>query len=391
MSILGLAVATTGFVAKREWAQRVRVSFAAAHDNTTNGSAPLDGNGREAPPQQQQHPQSDSMFDSPYLPVVQMHGMGDTAHSDGMDELREIIQTVLGNNTYVLNVAIGDSELADHTNSYLMNLNKQVQRFAAIVKSDRNLADGFNAIGYSQGNLVIRGYIARHNRPPVRNWVSMHGPLVGVAMYPRCTPERWHCRLMQHSLHSLAYTSLAQQRVAQSNYVRDPQHLDEYRSIGTFLPDVMNERPHAGRNPIYTRHFAELNQMVAIMALNDTMVYPKQSMWWNYLRDGSLNETYPSYRSTPWYTEDWFGLRTLAERDGLTLLSTPGAHLEFSDAYFVRIVEGYLRLRRSRFPAQEEDTEASEGEAHDRPDDPMDATSPSIQPPRAVSPTVLQP
>jgi hypothetical protein len=30
-----------------------------------------------------------------------------------------------------------------------------------------------------QGNLVVRGYIERHNNPPVRNYIAMHGPNMG--------------------------------------------------------------------------------------------------------------------------------------------------------------------------------------------------------------------
>ena len=47
------------------------------------------------------------------------------------------------------------------------------------MKSDPKLKDGFNAIGYSQGNLIIRGYIHKYNSPPVKNFISMHGPMMG--------------------------------------------------------------------------------------------------------------------------------------------------------------------------------------------------------------------
>jgi hypothetical protein len=49
------------------------------------------------------------------------------------------------------------------------------------VTADANLKNGFNAVGYSQGNLVIRGYVERYNDPPVHNFISMHGILFGVS------------------------------------------------------------------------------------------------------------------------------------------------------------------------------------------------------------------
>ena len=88
------------------------------------------------------------------------------------------ISTYLGG-AYVLNVQIGNSSIADILNGFIMNLDDQVDYFANVVQQDAHLSNGFNAVGYSQGNLVIRGYVERYNSPPVLNFISMHGPLAG--------------------------------------------------------------------------------------------------------------------------------------------------------------------------------------------------------------------
>lgn len=37
----------------------------------------------------------------------------------------------------------------------------------------------FNAIGFSQGTLITRGYIERCNNPPVFNYIAWVGPQDG--------------------------------------------------------------------------------------------------------------------------------------------------------------------------------------------------------------------
>jgi len=94
--------------------------------------------------------------DVQYKPVVQMHGMGDFASNPmGMEPMRAELSKRL--NTYVTNVALGSNFLFDSLSEFLMLMNKEVETFANKVKSDPKLAKGFNAVGFSQGNLIIRG------------------------------------------------------------------------------------------------------------------------------------------------------------------------------------------------------------------------------------------
>eukprot|EP01031_Cornospumella_fuschlensis_P036657 gene36657-44466_t len=143
--------------------------------------------------------------DTTAMPVVQMHGMGDWANDPfGMVPLAKDISAYLGG-AYVLNVQIGANSIADILNGFLMNLDDQVDYFANVVRSDSQLANGFNAIGYSQGNLVIRGYIERYNSPPVLNFISMHGPLAGVSGFPGCSLDKNLCKVFAEVLGALAY------------------------------------------------------------------------------------------------------------------------------------------------------------------------------------------
>lgn len=60
----------------------------------------------------------------------------------------------------------------------------QVADFAKVVKADSKLAGGFNAVGLSQGGLIVRGYIEAVNNPPVYNFVSICGVQGGEFQCP---------------------------------------------------------------------------------------------------------------------------------------------------------------------------------------------------------------
>merc|ERR1719414_680285 len=118
--------------------------------------------------------------------------MGDFASNPlGMVPIRKRIAK--GANAYVHSVELCSKPdklsgcvVEDQSNGFLMNMDDQVDQFARVVRADPKLAQGFNAIGFSQGNTVIRGYIHRYNSPPVKSFVSMHGVIMGVAAIPRC-------------------------------------------------------------------------------------------------------------------------------------------------------------------------------------------------------------
>ena len=72
---------------------------------------------------------------------------------------------------------------------FLLNMDKSVDVFAATVRADPNLKNGFNAFGLSQGNNLIHGYQLKYNDPPVVAFISICGINGGVAAFPNCGPS----------------------------------------------------------------------------------------------------------------------------------------------------------------------------------------------------------
>ena len=106
------------------------------------------------------------------IPVVFAHGMGDSCFNDGMKSITEQVGQML--NTYSTCIPTGKNQAEDTSNGYFLNMDASVDVFAASVRNDPKLSKGFHAIGFSQGNNVIRGYIARYNDPTVHTLSLIH-------------------------------------------------------------------------------------------------------------------------------------------------------------------------------------------------------------------------
>ncbi|TMW66106.1 hypothetical protein Poli38472_003871 [Pythium oligandrum] len=269
------------------------------------------------------------------LPVVLMHGMGDAAGNSGMKEIRDLTAKTLG--TYVVNIPIGNSVAEDVRNSFFVNMDDQLEIFAKEVRKDPELSNGFNAAGFSQGNLLIRAYIQRYNDPPVYNFISFHGPLAGVGALPQCKPTAFICKEIDRD--SLAVLCHRTEHLAQANYFRHPLKIHEYLQYAKFLPDLNNEKPTP--NATYKANFIRLQNLVLIRAKRDTQVFPKDSEWFGAFLDGTYDKIL-GFNETRWYQEDLFGLQTLDRLGRVHFLETDGNHLQFTTKFFLQVVEKYF-------------------------------------------------
>jgi len=267
-----------------------------------------------------------------------MHGMGDFAKNpSGMVPLAVEISLYLGG-AYVLNVQIGESIAADILNGFIMNLDDQVDYFAKIVQSDSKLSRGFNAVGYSQGNLIIRGYVERYNDPPVLNFISMHGPLAGIGGFPGCSIDTSLCRAFSELLDDFAYKPFVQNNLAQANYFRDPLKIPQYLEGDRFLADINNE---VTLSATYKSNWSSLKSVCLVKATADTVVIPNESEWLGFFEDGSFDRIW-EFTETPWYLQDSFGLRSLHSSGRVSFNTTDGDHLDFDTDFLLELVGTYF-------------------------------------------------
>lgn len=285
------------------------------------------------------------------VPVVFAHGMGDSCFNDGMQHITAHASSLLGG-VYSTCIATGKDQHEDTNNGYFLNMNANVDIFAAAVRADPKLANGFHAIGFSQGNNVIRGYIAKYNNPPVNTFISVNGVNAGVGAVPYCRPKGASlnddesvgfsiCDLLMEQASNRAYTDYAQEHLFQANYWRDPRPVeaDAYKTYAQ-LAKYNNEVDQV--NQTLVDNFGKTQKFVWIMAEEDTMVWPKEGEHWAAPDPNDPFHTILPMKETEWYQKDLFGLKTADEAGKNVFLSFDGDHLHFSMKDFDGWVTEYL-------------------------------------------------
>ena len=266
--------------------------------------------------------------DSNTLPLVFLHGMGDSCFNRGMQSITEESGDYLG--VYSVCIPTGDDRGEDTMNGFFMSMNENVDVFAEKVKADPQLEKGFNCVGLSQGNNICRGYIQRYNDPPVSTHLSIHGPVAGVAALPHCYLDGNAgdlCQTVSDGLSRLAYNERMQDFLFQADYFRDINYVNtaEYKKYSE-MAQWNNEGDVA--DPSINANFARTNKFAMIKANADSVVVPREGEWWGQYADDF--ETTLSMKETRWYQEDLFGLRTADEAGKILFNSTEGNHLDFS-------------------------------------------------------------
>jgi palmitoyl-protein thioesterase len=228
-------------------------------------------------------------------PIVLMHGI--ESNAGNMVELADWVSVTF--NRQVVNVELGDGD------SYSTDtpMWEQIDAFREVVS---NLTDGFDFIGISQGGLIGRGYVARHNSPPVANLITLVSPHGGV---------------YDKNLGFIDfYSPIAQSTLSFAGYWRDPTEPIKYHIFSSFLPAVNGEKP-LRRN----KYLQSLTNFAMVFSPNDEIIKPPSS---------GIFDTYDSnlavvaLENNPIYTEDWIGLKLLNETGRLHTFQTNCTHVE---------------------------------------------------------------
>jgi len=298
------------------------------------------------------------------LPSVLSHGMGDSCFNNGMKSITARTSQIT--ESYATCIPTADNLHDDTINGYFLNMDASIEEFASRVKADPALKNGFNAVGFSQGNNLIRGYIARHNDPPINTFISVNGVNAGIGALPYCIPSEDEdtignivmsikaqeasstklksskiCDALMEVASRKAYTEFSQQHSFQANYWRDPrpEEKENYRKIcqlatlnneGLFFNSTLND------------NFARTNKFVWVMATNDKVVWPPEGEQWGAPNpDDPFNDILPM-KLTEWYKKDFFGLRAADEAGKNKFESFAGNHLEFTLEDFDEWVRKYF-------------------------------------------------
>ncbi|KAG8858007.1 hypothetical protein FRB96_005498 [Tulasnella sp. 330] len=279
-------------------------------------------------------------------PLVIWHGMGDSAHSEGMLEFIDMIKEVHPG-IFVHSVYISEKEDDDRKAGFFGKVEDQLELVYEQLNAVEELESGFDAIGFSQGGQFLRAYVQLYNSPPMHNLITFGSQHMGVSELPNCKPYDVLCRLMFAYGKGRVYTNWVQANVVPAQYFRDTTRYATYLQRNHWLPTINNEIA-SSRNETYAKNFATLDNLVLVVFSNDTTVTPKESGWFESYEITSdvdiRSEPLPLVlmRDQPLYKEDWIGLRTLDERGAVVRLACNGPHMHISTECWRPLVLQYI-------------------------------------------------
>jgi len=278
------------------------------------------------------------------LPIVVAHGMGDSCFNPGMKSITKAAGERLG--VYSTCIPTGGSQPIDTINGFLKNMDASVDEFAKRVKKDPKLSNGFNAFGLSQGNNLIRGYIAKYNDPPVTAFMSICGINAGVGAFPECSPATpligGVCKALTEVLGALAYNPLVQSILFQANYFRDPSLLTSEAYLKHSQLAKWNGETSADMTA-EKANWAKTKKFIWIEGTKDTVVWPREGEQW-----GAVSTDYPKdmsitpMKQTKWYTGDTFGLKTADEAGKNFFEQFAGQHIRFTETELYGWLDKYF-------------------------------------------------
>jgi len=273
-------------------------------------------------------------------PIVIWHGMGDNCcHSFSMGRIKQILEQHIPG-VYVTSLMIGESPNEDTLNGFFMPVQKQIEMVCKKISEDKNLQNGFNGMGFSQGGQFMRA-IAEVCPHGMKKLISFGGQHQGVYGLPSCPGENHViCDYVRRMLNYGAYENWIQSRLVQAQYWHDPLDEDTYRKYSQFLSVINNAKE--SKNGTYKDNLTKLQKLVLVKFNQDSVVDPRGTEWFGYYKPGQGKIMLP-YNETSLYTEDWIGLKKLDEEGKVDFLSVEGDHLRFTDEFFVHdIIEKYL-------------------------------------------------
>jgi hypothetical protein len=132
---------------------------------------------------------------------------------------------------------------------------------------------------------------------------------MGVADIPNCF-NGFICNMINSVARDLVYDTFIQNMIGPAGYFRDVNHIPQYLAGSVFLPHLNNEEDDVSLTAARKARFSALNGALLMMFTEDSMVYPKESEWFQELNDDG---TVQPLEESAFYQNDVLGVKTLNE------------------------------------------------------------------------------
>jgi len=237
------------------------------------------------------------------IPIVVLHGL--ESSSEKMIPLCEWIEDTFDKK--VINIEIGNGEKT----SLYTPLPEQLTELCDTIYKYKELENGFDFIGISQGGLLARGYVEQCNDYPVHNLITLVSPHGGAFMRDSVD-------------NNFMYTQFSQKHISFAGYWRNPNRLEIYLDKSVYLPYLNNEKLHISMEK-QKQNIISLSNFVMIWSPNDEIIYPSESGKFSFL-DKDMNII--PIEETELYNEDTLGLKYLDDKERLHIYETNCSHVD---------------------------------------------------------------
>lgn len=275
-----------------------------------------------------------------YRPVVLWHGLGDNYNGSGIHSVNDLISGLYAG-IFFHSIYIDEDPSGDQQKLLFGDANKQVDQVCDQLKSIKQLAsaEGIDAIGFSQGGVLLRGLIERCPHLSFHNLITFGSPHMGVMEMPLCKdPRDWICKRRNELLKKQVWNDNVQRKVLPAQYFRDPFEYEKYLKHSFYLADINNERNE--KNASYFTNLTKLNKLALVTFTEDTTVVPKESAMFCDI-DTNWKQTIP-FDKTNLYVEDYIGIKRLHELGKIDFHFIEAAHMAISDEFVEEIALKYL-------------------------------------------------
>ena len=236
-------------------------------------------------------------------PIVVIHGI--ESSSRAMQPLCDWLENTF--DTPVYNMEIGNGEKT----SLYTPLNDQLNELCSSIYDIKELSQGFDFIGISQGGLLARGYVERCNSYPVRNLITLVAPHGGV-YWPNVLNG------------ALMYNDFFQNHLSVASYWRNPKVLNTYLTC-SYLALLNNEFWCELESPIHRQNIRNLSNFVMIWSPEDKVLDPPESGKFSFFDE---NFNIIPLEKTDLFQNDSLGLRFLNFIGGLHTYETNCTHVD---------------------------------------------------------------